>query len=350
MSNHDKQILQKILAQDAAIGSVFNLFIRQVAPILERYDYSGSSVWAKNKLIESKVNQEVERLQSNLENVIRGNQKWAWNLSNAKNDNLVEGYLRGLNITEAIKQGMFAQNLVALEQFMKRKINDFSVSDRIWRTSKQAKTQLEFFLQSGIGEGRSAVSLSKDIRQLLWDPDTLFRRVRDKNGNLVPSKPMKDYHPGQGKYRSAYKNALRLSATEINMAYRSSDHERWQQLDFVAGIEIKLSSAHPRTDICDYMKGRYPKDFKFTGWHPFCLCFAVPVLMPQEDFMGYIDGDEETRRAIIQRNRVQSMPFSANQYIDRHQQSIDGWKKPPIWVKDNFMKGKISNGLKTSHF
>ena len=44
----------------------------------------------------------------------------------------------------------------------------------------------------------------------------------------------------------------------------TADYERWQQLDFVVGIEIKLSNNHtlngmPFTDICDKLKGRYPK-------------------------------------------------------------------------------------------
>lgn len=345
MTFHDKQILQKILAQDVAIGSVFSLFVRQVAPLLERYNHGGNEVWVKNALLEKRIDKEVERLSENLKSVIEGNQKWAWGMANSKNDALVDHFIKGMALTGSIKEGLFAANLRALEQFMSRKDYGSSVSDNIWRTSKQAKTQLEYYLQSGIAEGRSAATISRDIRQLLNDPDTLFRRVRDKNGNLIQSKPMKDFHPGQGKYKSAFKNALRLSATEINMAYRSADHERWQELDFVSGIEIRLSSAHPRTDICDHMKGLYPKDFKFTGWHPFCLCFAVPVLMPQEDFDSYLYADQDARLAIRQRNRVQGIPRSANQYLDKHQQAIDGWKKPPIWVRDNFRKGKIGNGL-----
>jgi hypothetical protein len=343
MTFQDQQILQKILAQDVAIGSVFSLFIRQVAPLLERYNYGSKELWVKNGLVEQRIDREVQRLNDNLKSVIVGNQKWAWNVANAKNDNLVERYIKGMTLPGV--EGLFAANIRALEQFINRKTNGLSVSDNIWRTSKQAKTQLEYYLQSGIAEGRSAATISRDIRQLLNDPDTLFRRIRDKNGKLVPSKPMKDFHPGQGKYKSAFKNALRLSATEINMAYRLADHERWGGLDFVAGIDINLSSAHPREDICDFMKGRYPKDFKFTGWHPFCICFAVPVLMPQEDFASYLDADEDSKQAIMQRNKIQSIPASANKYLDQHQQAIDGWKRPPIWVKDNFKKGKIGNGL-----
>ena len=108
-------------------------------------------------------------------------------------------------------------------------------------------------------------------------------RVRDKHGNLRLSKAAKAYHPGRGVYRSSYRNALRLTATENNMAYRTADHLRWQQQPFVVGIEIKLSNNHTCkgvigrfVDICDDRAGVYPKDFKFVGWHPHCRCYCVP--------------------------------------------------------------------------
>ncbi|MBR3455746.1 MAG: hypothetical protein IKH26_10515 [Bacteroidaceae bacterium] len=43
---------------------------------------------------------------------------------------------------------------------------------------------------------------------------------------------------------SSYKNARRLAATECNTAYRTADHERWQQMDFVVGQEVHLSGNH----------------------------------------------------------------------------------------------------------
>ena len=66
--------------------------------------------------------------------------------------------------------------------------------------------------------------MSRDVCGYLRNPDKLFRRVRDKHGNLRLSKAAKAYHPGRGVYRSSYRNALRLTATENNMAYRTADH------------------------------------------------------------------------------------------------------------------------------
>ena len=98
---------------------------------------------------------------------------------------------------------------------------------------------LEYYLSSGLSSGRPAALIGQDIRQLLNEPNRRFRRVRDANGKLVPSQPMKDYHPGQGVYRSSYKNALRLAVTKTNKAFRTADYERWQNMDFVTGIEVE---------------------------------------------------------------------------------------------------------------
>ena len=342
MTSHDKQILKRMLAQDATLGGVFDAFASRVSAILNGYSYGDGGIWSNNKLVELKVDMEVESLRKNLETHIRNNQQWAWGVSNAKNDELVNSYIKGLAISSALKEGMFARNMEAFEQFSKRKVNGFTVSDRVWDIPRQAKTQLEFYLESGIGNGRSAATLSRDIRQLLKEPEKLFRRVRDKNGNLVPSKPMKEYHPGQGVYRSSYKNALRLSVSEINMSYRNADHERWGRLDFVTGIEVRLSSAHPRTDICDHMKGKYPKDFKFTGWHPFCLCYATPILMDKDRFMDYIDSGDDS---LLKGQSVNTIPQPAVSYLRRNQKTIDGWTSRPIWLRDNFKGGKVANGL-----
>ncbi|MBQ1275908.1 MAG: hypothetical protein IIY15_01710, partial [Flavobacteriales bacterium] len=51
----------------------------------------------------------------------------------------------------------------------------------------------------------------------------------------------------------------------------------------VMGYEVDVSPTdkYGRTrtvDICDHMKGEYPKDFKFTGWHPNCRCVIHPII------------------------------------------------------------------------
>lgn len=167
-------------------------------------------------------------------------------------------------------------------------------------------------------------------------PDRLFRRVRNEHGQLVLSQRAKAYHPGRGVYRSSYKNARRLAATETNIAYRTADYERWKQLDFVVGIEIRLSGNHPARDICDDLKGRYPKDFKFTGWHPHCRCHVTSILKTEEEL------DEDTRRILAGEpldgksvNRVDDVPQGFKEWVKDNEERAKYLSSVPYFIKDN---------------
>lgn len=154
-------------------------------------------------------------------------------------------------------------------------------------------------------------------------------------------KSANEYHPGRGVYRSSYKNALRLAATECNMAYRSSDYERVQDFDFVVGIEVRLSNNHtlngrPFMDICDDLAGKYPKDFKFVGWHPFCRCHAVSILKTHEEIMAdnkrILEGKEPLETSV---NSVTEMPKGFNEWVPNNKERAKGWSSMPDFIKQN---------------
>ena len=191
--------------------------------------------------------------------------------------------------------------------------------------------------------------MSRQLRTFLKYPDKLFRRVRDEHGNLRLSKSAAAFHPSRGVYRSSYKNARRLAATESNIAYRMSDYLRWQDLDFVVGIEIHLSNNHtlngkPFKDICDQLKGRYPKTFKWTGWHPLCRCYATTVQKTDAEFM------EDNRRILRgkepltdSKNAVKDMPENFNKWVKENQERIESAKSLPYFIRDN--KSVVDNIL-----
>lgn len=188
-----------------------------------------------------------------------------------------------------------------------------NLSQRVWRYTGAYKKELENTLDLAIGEGTAANRLAITIQKYLNDPDRWYRRFRvkvgeDENGNPVYGRVWKrriydkesqsykwiddnpkDYHPGRGVYRSSYVNAQRLARTETNIAYRTAEYDRWQDMPFVIGIEIKLSNNHPVPDICDDLKGIYPKTIKWTGWHPNCRCYQVPVLATHGEVEKMID-------------------------------------------------------------
>lgn len=113
--------------------------------------------------------------------------------------------------------------------------------------------------------------------------------------------------------------------------FRDSDHERMQQLDFVVGINVNLSSQHPRYDICDHLQGAYPKGFKFYGWHTGCLCFKTTRLLPKKEFIQYLNGG-----AIKQSRLIKGIPNEATKHINEISDRIKGWKNEPYFIRDNF--------------
>ena len=206
-----------------------------------------------------------------------------------------------------------------------------NLSDRVWNYTNQFKGEIEQALDVGIADGRSAAQLSRDIREYLREPEKLFRRVRDKNGVLKASKNALRYNPGGGVYRSSYKNAMRLTRTEINMAYRTADHLRWQEMDFVVGIEIRRSNHYYACDVCESLKGKYPKDFKFIGWHPHCRCHAIPIMATEKELLDSIDNDSP----IQSKNEVRDMPNNFTKWVNDNQARIDGSRSKPLWMIEN---------------
>ena len=335
---HDRQHLQRMLVQEEGINVIFDWFIRAVSPELRKWKNvnNRNSVWIRNSTIENKINLYLIELIRLLEKYIKTNQESAWKSAIEKNDQFVEQYVKGMALTSVVRDGMFSRNLDALKALQNRIDNGMNLSVRIWTTGVQTKGHLELYLKSGLSVGRSAEGIGRDLRQLLRDPDKRFRRIRNEKGELIPSQPMKNYNPGRGIYRSSRMNAIRVAATETNIAYRMSDSERWKQLDFVLGFEVHRSpNAHPCV-ICDSLKGKYPKDFVFSGFHPFCICHAVPIVMNHDDFAGFLLGDK-----IPKNQYIQGLPAKAIQFLEKnpkyYERSYYGKMNQPFF-KDKQLK------------
>nr|DAU50155.1 MAG TPA: minor capsid protein [Caudoviricetes sp.] len=284
-------------------------------------------------------------LQTNIED---GDQE-SWTLSNTKNDAMVDSIIGKKQLPAKTVKAWKHPHLEALGAFISRKEAGMNLSKRVWNLTQQFKNEMELALELGMGEGKSAAELSRDIRKYLQYPDKLFRRVRDKSGALRLSKTAAAFHPGRGVYRSSYKNALRMTATENNIAYRTADHNRWQALPFVLGIEIHISNNHPTEDICDIFDGkRFPKDFKFTGWHPWCRCYAVSVLASQEEMDAYttalMNGEDVSHWKFS--GQVEKMPKEFTKWMKDNQQRIANATSMPYFIKDNYKDGDPTKGLR----
>ena len=303
----------------------------------------------------------LTRLVGKIEAVITTGIKTEWLAACKKNDAFISAILRTAKLTREEVEQYQSRNLDALSTFQRRKVEGLGLSERVWKYAGELKDAMELGIDVALGEGRSAQELSRDLRGYLQEPGRLYRRVRDKGGNLRLSKAAKLYHPGQGVYRSSAKNAQRLARTEVNMAYRESEFLRWQKLDFVVGFRVMLSNNHtitnskgekvPLVDICDELWGDYPKTFKFTGWHPQCRCYVVPIL---SDYDEYNQDRANRLKAIVRKAKYESLPsrrtitdvpVKFREYIESIKERAKGWKSMPYYIRDNFKGGKIEGGL-----
>lgn len=336
---------------------------------------------------------------------VRGNITQEWYYSNADMDGLLAGLFGKQAMQDKHFARYFARNKEAMNQFFARKEAGMNLSQRVWSIAGNAKQELEVALDLGLGQGLDAGDLSRKVRQYLQEPDMLFRRFRyreqepvlddkgkavlDDNGKPVmqpkvdaEGKPVygrkwkrrhydkttgsfywvddapTNYRTGRGVYRSSYKNAMRLTRTETNMAYRAADCERWKEMEFVRGFKVVRSKNHPVEDICDLLsaadendnsgKGVYPKGFVFKGWHPHCFCYCVPMLCTEDELMQLTDqilrGEDTSGFApagMVEQpnahflNWVEDNKDRINDTINDQQR---GWSSLPYFLQDNYQR------------
>lgn len=340
---------------------------------------SAAFSFSDSKRLSEQANAILRALYSGVYNEIKGGVIAEWENANKSCDALITSIF-GKKVKEDNHYARyFARNKESVDAFFKRKseYGGLNLSQRVWKYVGDFKTEMEMALSVAMGEGKSAATISREVRKYLQRPEMMFRRFRvktgeqdifDADGNVVGKEPvygrvwkrkvvdavtgnvswqtvnLKDYSFGRGMYRSSYKNAMRLARTETNMAYRTADQERWRQLDFVIGYRVVLSDNHPEPDICNDLSARrgekgsrgvYPKDFVFKGWHPQCRCYVVPILADEKEF-------DKIQEAIL---NDEPIPESKGVIREPNKYFQDWWMKNkkrvseaqslPYWVKDN---------------
>lgn len=353
IGTYDKKHKENLAKRARKVQQLYDAAIKRIAqaaaPSLFDADPKKEFHFEDFPALKKEMEALMQDLGSSLQANIEDGDQDSWTLSNTKNDAMVDSIIGKKHLPKKVVQAWKHPHLDALNAFIARKEAGMNLSRRVWNLTQQFKSEMELAMELGMGEGKSAAALSRDIRKYLVEPNKLFRRVRDKSGALRLSKAAAAYHPGQGVYRSSYKNALRMTATENNIAYRTADHNRWQALPFVIGIEIHISNNHPTEDICDLFDGkRFPKDFKFTGWHPWCRCYAVSVLASQEEMDAYttaiMNGEDVSHWKFT--GQVEKMPKEFNKWMKDNQARIENATSMPYFIKDNFKDGDPAKGLR----
>lgn len=300
--------------------------------------------FSDNKKLSEKANNVLRGLYSAVYNEIKGGIAAEWEYANLSCDALIESIFgKGLEEDNHFAR-WFSRNQEAMDAFFARKsaYGGMNLSQKVWRYTGDLKTEMELALSLSLGQGDSASTVSRKVRQYLQEPEKLFRRIRtgtDANGNPLYklSKAAKAYHPGRGVYRSSYKNAMRLTRTETNMAYRASEQDRWQRMDFVVGYEVKRSKRGFDCSICESLKGKFPKDFVFRGWHAQCRCVVVPILATDDEFIKMQEKilAGENPASVRSANTIRRPHEDFYNWWENNKERVETATAMPYWVQDN---------------
>lgn len=315
------------------VESIYEDLNLEAAKIVGITDFTIDSdrpfMWSDYPQTRKRIRDLQERFVEDIGAVIYSGTSEEWKNSNEVQDLLANKVLQTYGVTIGKKnyEILYQPNNDALKAFLQRKDKGFTISDKLWNQSTLYKQELEEAISCAIQKGTSAIILSKQISKYLLDFPQLQKDYRERFGKASRSMDCE--------YRS-----IRLAASEINMAYRQAENLRWQQMDFVVGYEIKLSNNHtcngkPFQDICDILAGKYPKDFQWTGWHPLCRCYKIPILKTEEEFWEW-DGRSEATTASV--NEVKDVPDAFKKWVLDNQERISTAKKRntlPYFLRDN---------------
>ena len=315
------------------VESIYEDLNLEAAKIVGITDFTIDSdrpfMWSDYPQTRKRIRDLQERFVEDIGAVIYSGTSEEWKNSNEVQDLLANKVLQtyGATIGKEKYEILYQPNNDALKAFQQRKDKGFTISYKLWNQSTLYKQELEEAISCAIQKGTSAIILSKQISKYLLDFPQLQKDYKERFGKA--SRAM------DCEYRS-----IRLAASEINMAYRQAENLRWQQMDFVVGYEIKLSNNHtcngkPFQDICDILAGKYPKDFQWTGWHPLCRCYKIPILKTEEEFWEW-DGRNEATTASV--NEVKYVPDAFKKWVLDNQERISTAKERntlPYFLKDN---------------
>lgn len=140
-----------------------------------------------------------------------------------------------------------------------------TLSQRIWNYANEFGQDIQYMINRGLLEKKSAIELAEDLEQFVKEP---ARRETDW-GKVYPNLKNKrvDY------------NAMRLARTSINHAYQTASIQSSNMNPFVEGIEWRSALIHGRTcDLCRERHGKiYPVDDVPLD-HPNGLCTMIPYI------------------------------------------------------------------------
>lgn len=116
-------------------------------------------------------------------------------------------------------------------------------------------------------------------------------------------------NPGQGTYRSSYRNISRLAINELDTDWRNHIETYLESNEAIVAYRVRISNLPNVCPICEALNGSlFPPTFKWWGFHVSCRCYLEPVFA----------NDEELERSDY--NRI-----SSENYVSRPSDKVYSW-------------------------
>ena len=250
--NQDIELLRYLAKKDKEIEKLYNKLIYQLSKVSLNITKIREGAFfsfddypeLKAKVDEILTSYNEEQMQIILKGIDNSVKK-----SFKANDELFRDY------TQYSEKAIEDMRNSAKESFINNRMKTaagLSLSQKVWNYTQQAKAEFEAgmseIIEEGLASGISAEELGRKLRDKLKHPDMVYKRYHVKKMTAKGKKDVVEWRRrvvdsdgkvryikedlekvGRGVYRSARKNALRLAATEINMAYKYADYVRWNR-------------------------------------------------------------------------------------------------------------------------
>jgi hypothetical protein len=164
------------------------------------------------------------------------------------------------------EQSMLATARSGLGQYIARKENGFTLSDRVYRNTAISKGFVDRAINNGLILGKSAKEIAKDVVGFI-DPNT----------------------PGGASYA-----AMRLGRTELQNAFHTQSKNMFAATPWITHVKWWLSGSHERPDACnDYADSSHYRGGEAGVFlamevpdkpHPNCLCYTTPEVMDLDQY------------------------------------------------------------------
>lgn len=362
----DVELLKYLAKHDKQIERIYNQLIKELAKIgASISDIDSDSLFSFDDYpqVSVKVDKLLNQYAKILKDLIVNGMKEAVNMSYSANALILQEF------SAYSDKAIAEQRETAKNAFISSRTKPkegLSLSQKVWNYTRQTKAEFEAAMsevvEDGLMKGISAEELGRKVRNKLNHPEMVYRRYHLKKLTSTGKKDVIEWRRkmvdhegnvryikedlekvGQGVYRSSRKNAFRLAATEINMAYRYADCIRWESEPFVLGIRIRLSENHtcngkPFMDMCDELAGDYPKWFMWKGWHPRCRCSASPILCSKEEMLRISKLSENEYKSYKPKELITDVPDNFKKWVADNQDRIDKAAKRgtlPYIIQDN---------------